>query len=98
MHDSDPAFHPHQSKRVGYHPTRGALSAPPHPSICPVPKNASPVRPGLGEEGEGGGEGMILKGGSEASAGEGSYRLKRRFEGGSHGEVGEAEGWRNGCA
>ena len=49
---------------------------------------------GGGEEGEG----MILKGGSEANAGEGSYRLKRRFEGGSHGEVGKEAIYRDGRA
>lgn len=32
-------------------------------------------------------EGLVLKGGNEQKAKEGSYRLKKRFEGGSHGEV-----------
>lgn len=76
---------------MGFQP-RGMISAPPRPPVCldpSEPESAAP-RPydteggGVKEEGI---DGLILKGGAEAERGEGSYRLKRRFEGGSHGEV-----------
>lgn len=90
VHEYDPAFHPHEAKRVGFH-ARGMISPPPRPPLCPTAPaagaapGAPPWPPDEGGDGEAG-EALVLKGGIDAS-GEGSYRLKRRFEGGSHGEV-----------
>lgn len=73
------------------------ISPPPRSSpICATARPAAAPPPWLpgheGDSGEGEGEeALVLKGGVEAT-GEGSYRLKRRFEGGSHGEVRQRNG------
>ncbi|CAM9501869.1 unnamed protein product [Ectocarpus fasciculatus] len=90
VHEYDPAFHPHAAKRVGFSP-RGMLSPPPRPPVCPPSRRGAAPRPSSRRNGAGGGDegddALVLKGGPEDNSAEGSYRLKRRFEGGSHGEV-----------
>lgn len=85
VHAYDPAFHPHEAERVGFHHP-GMISAPPRPLVCPATVKTPPWRVGRAGESEGG-AGLVLNGRQDAGTGEGSYRLKKRFEAGSHGEV-----------
>lgn len=86
MHEYDPAFHPHETDRVGYY-SRGMISPPPRPGAFSKQPSEGEGPRGK-EEGEAErAEALVLKGTGEGSWGEGSYRLKKRFEGGSHGEV-----------
>lgn len=69
------------------------VSAASQSSYCPA--GVGPSRPSKSsthqddkDDSEAGSQaGIVLQGGSEEGMGEGSYRLKRRFEAGSHGEV-----------